>query len=157
LQNRLFLTSFQSGFFAHIKPHWMQKEKLVVMVVDDSIPIAIRLTNILYGMESVGLVLHAPDYEKAMAMLSNCSIPFLLVDINLPGKNGIEILRSINKMGYKTKVMMISNQDNSYYRELCASLGACYYFDKSDDFDKIPFIISQLVLNEQASTENYYK
>jgi len=135
----------------------MQKEKLVVMVVDDSIAIAQRLTNILYGMESVGLVLHAADYDKAMALLSHCSIPFLLVDINLPGKNGIDILRSISKTGYKTKVMMISNQSNSYYRELCASLGASYYFDKSDDFDKIPFVISQLVLNEQANTDDNYQ
>ena len=128
----------------------MQKEKLVVMVVDDSIAVAQRLTSILYGMKSVGLVLHAADYDKAMDLLNHCSVSFLLVDINLPGKNGIEILRSIEKTGYNAKVMMISNQDNSYYREICASLGASYYFDKSDDFDKIPFIISQLVQNAQA-------
>lgn len=126
----------------------MQREKLVVMVVDDHIPVAERLTNILYSMDSVGLVVHAPNYDAAMDLLSHCSISFLLVDINLPGKNGIEILRSIGKSGYKAKVMMISNQNNSYYRELCASLGASYYFDKSDDFDKIPFIITQLQLND---------
>ncbi len=125
------------------------------MVVDDSIPVAQRITSILYGMESVRLVLHAPDYDKAMALINSCEISFLLVDINLPGKNGIEILRSAGKAGYKGKVMMISNQDNSYYRELCASLGASYYFDKSDDFDKIPFIISQLQQNALAGKPQF--
>jgi len=135
----------------------MQIDKLVVMVVDDCIAVSQRLTSILYGMKSVGLVLHAPDYDKAMDLLNNCSISFLLVDINLPGRNGIEILRAIGKAGHSAKVMMISNQNNSYYREICASLGASYYFDKSDDFDKIPFIISQLVQNSEPNASNYLR
>jgi two-component system chemotaxis response regulator CheY len=127
----------------------MQTEKLIVLVVDDSIAVAERLTNILYGMESVRLVLYAADYDNAMELLNHCNIPFVLLDINLPGKNGIAILRAIRKTGHQAKVMMISNQDNSYYRDLCGSLGASYYFDKSDDFDKIPYIITQLQHVEQ--------
>jgi DNA-binding NarL/FixJ family response regulator len=66
----------------------------------------------------------------------------VLLDINLPDKSGIELLRKIKKEYKKMKVFMITNQANDYYKEICKKLGADHFFDKSKDFNLIPDLIS---------------
>jgi DNA-binding NarL/FixJ family response regulator len=65
-----------------------------------------------------------------------------LLDINLPDKSGIELLRKIKEDYKKTKVFMITNQANDYYKDMCKKLGADNFFDKSIDFNLIPDLIS---------------
>ena len=42
---------------------------------------------------------------------------------------------------------MITNQVTDHYKKLCSSLGADYFFDKSNEFEQIPGIISAIHLN----------
>lgn len=124
----------------------MKKEKSV-LVVDDCPAIAQRLADILYQTGTADVVMFASDCDQALNILQQRETSVLLIDINLPGKSGLELLRIVHETDIKTKVMIVSNHSNNYYRDLCNSLGASYFFDKSDDFDKIPFIVSQLQLN----------
>ena len=125
----------------------MQKEKSVVLVVDDSDAMAHKLAEVLYEAGTADVVMFASTCDQALSILQQRETSVLMLDINLPGKSGIELLRSIHEADIKTKVMMISNNSNSYYRDLYNSLGASYFFDKSDDFDRVPFIVSQLQAN----------
>jgi DNA-binding NarL/FixJ family response regulator len=116
-------------------------------VVDDSDAMANRLAEVLYEAGTANVVMFASTCDQAMSILQQRETSVLMLDINLPGKSGIELLRSVQRADIKTKVMMISSYSNSYYRDLSSSLGASYFFDKSDDFDRIPFIVSQLQAN----------
>jgi DNA-binding NarL/FixJ family response regulator len=124
----------------------MKKERSV-LVVDDCPAIAERLANILYKAGTADVVMFASDCDQAFNILQHRETSVLMIDINLPGKSGLELLRMVHETDIKTKVMMVSNQSGNYYRDLCSSLGASYFFDKSDDFDRIPFIVSQLECN----------
>jgi len=66
----------------------------------------------------------------------------VLLDINLPDKSGIELLRLIQERHPETAVLMISNNADQYYRNICKKLGARYFLDKSTDIDLIPSILS---------------
>ena len=125
----------------------MQKEKSVVLVVDGSDATAHKLAGVLYEAGTAEVVMFASTCDQALSILQQRETSVLMLDIDLPGKSGIELLRSVQGTDIKAKVMMISNHSNSYYRDLCSSLGASCFFDKSDDFDRIPFIISQLQSN----------
>lgn len=122
----------------------MEAQKLVILIVDDSLITNVRLGEMLEELENVRWVLHAGNFEEGMDLVSNANPDIVLLDINLPDINGIEFLRLIRHRYPAIKVVMISNQAYDHHRELCRSLGADYFFDKAREFDKIPGIISRL-------------
>ena len=65
----------------------------------------------------------------------------VLLEIQLPVKEGIGLLKHIVAHFPKTKVIVLSNLVGNYYQKLCAAAGAYRFVDKSKDFDKIPEIL----------------
>lgn len=70
----------------------------------------------------------------------------VLLDINLPGKSGIELLRKIKGSGSECEVIMITNHADDYYKKVCRDLGADYFLDKSIEFSMLPEIIGNIQL-----------
>jgi DNA-binding NarL/FixJ family response regulator len=132
----------------------MEDKKIIVLIVAADFAIAKKLSELLYEVGSVGLVLQAHNYSQAVNVLRHRNIAVAVVDIALPGRNGVELLRTMHDADYRAQTLMISDHPSSYYRDLCSSLGASYFFDKSDDFDKIPFIVAQLQLIYNARKAN---
>lgn len=122
----------------------MEKEKLTIMLVEDSRIIKERLICMLKELRNVHLVLQAGTYDEAFRLLKQEVADVLLLDIGLPGKSGIDVLRSINEYKWKLAVIVLTNQAGDYYKNLCFSLGAGYFLDKTNDFEKIPAIVAEL-------------
>jgi len=122
----------------------MNSERLDLVIVDDSDVIVKRLRTILADVERVNCVGTATNYDEAINMVKALHPKVVLLDINLGGKNGIEVLREI-KTNYKsTIVIMLTNFSGSYYRDTCKQLGAEYFLDKSSEFENIPEILKAL-------------
>ncbi|HRF18399.1 MAG TPA: response regulator, partial [Chitinophagaceae bacterium] len=88
----------------------------------------------------------ANNYDEARRLLAELNPDIVLLDINLPGKNGIEILKMIRSENKFSTVLMLTNHADAYYRQQCMELGADYFLDKSEDFGLVPGIINQLTL-----------
>jgi DNA-binding response OmpR family regulator len=114
-----------------------------VLIVDDSTMFTQRVSCLLHDF-NLHPVLQAHDYEKASEWLLKTKIDLVLLDISLPGKSGIELLKLIRKNYTGTKVLMISNHANEYYKEACLSIGADDFFDKSLDFEQMTQKVQQL-------------
>lgn len=113
-------------------------------MVDDNIEFTKRMKSLLLELTIVKDVKTAISYEEAINLLTNETPDLVLLDIHLPGKNGIEILRFIKQSGKVCKVMVVSNQADEYYRKVCIELGADYFFDKTKDFLLIPELIQKM-------------
>ena len=90
-------------------------------------------------------ILTANSYDSAVALLKTCGIDMAVLDINLGGKNGIELLIEIKAKYPVTKVVMFSNNVNHHYGDLCKKGGADYFLDKSKDFELISEIAGAIV------------
>jgi DNA-binding NarL/FixJ family response regulator len=116
-----------------------------VLIVDDSAMFTQRVSRLLHDCDcNLHPVLQAHDYEKASEWLLKTKIDLVLLDISLPGKSGIELLKLIRKNYSATKVLMISNHANEYYKQACLSIGADDFFDKSLDFEQMTQKVQQL-------------
>jgi DNA-binding NarL/FixJ family response regulator len=102
------------------------------------------MIGLLEEAEGIGYINVAHDYDEAYNCINTERPDLVLLDINLPGKNGIDLLREIKKSDIKCSVVMISNHDNEYYRDQCKQLGAEYFLDKSTDFTMVPSIIKEI-------------
>ena len=119
-------------------------EQKAILIVDDSILIIERVTEILKDLETVSSITQVHSYSEASVALEYVRPDVVLLDINLPDRNGIELLRYLKKTYPGITVIMFSNQGNEYYRDLCQKIGADFFVDKSRGFELLPGIISSL-------------
>lgn len=122
----------------------MEESLKTILVVDDSPLIIRRLLEMLSEIPNVDWIRHAGSFQEAMQVINEHRPRILLLDINLPDKSGIEILRNAKENASSVKVIMITNQANEYYQKLCVKLGADYFVDKTKEFEKIAGIIAGL-------------
>lgn len=118
---------------------------LKLFIVDDSIPIVERLTNILSGIENLKIVGLATNATKAVEYIMKSNPDVLILDIHMPDGNGIDILKQIKKEKPSIIVVMLTNYPESDYKKICKKEGADYFLDKSIEFEKIGDICRNLV------------
>lgn len=122
----------------------MGMKKLLILIVDDNMNFVKRIIGLLEDLNNIGYINVANDYEQAIKFLEEEKPDLALLDINLPGKSGIEILRKIKETNNECEVVMVSNHADEYYRNLCSELGAKYFLDKSNEFAMVPEIIEHM-------------
>jgi DNA-binding NarL/FixJ family response regulator len=116
-----------------------------VFIVDDSPLIIERLINMLEGLLPPDHIGHAGSFTDALTHIGRNPPDILLLDVHLPDKSGVELLRTVRKHYPHITVIMISNQADESYRTACASLGARCFLDKSAQFEQIPALIASLM------------
>jgi DNA-binding NarL/FixJ family response regulator len=115
-----------------------------ILVVDDSQLILTKITELLSDVHSITTLKTCGSYDQAVRYFETDKPSIALLDINLPGKSGIELLQYFKSKAPETTVIMFSNQSSDYYKKLCFSMGADHFLDKSKDFDHIPSILISL-------------
>jgi DNA-binding NarL/FixJ family response regulator len=125
---------------------------LKIVTVDDSLIIADRLQSILNQIENVDFKGNATNMNEALRLIDKIKPHIVILDIQLnketPKENGIALLKSLRKKFSEMKIIMLTNLTDRHYRESCYLLGADYFLDKSNEFEKITEIIG--ILNQQA-------
>lgn len=120
------------------------EKKFTILIVDDSSLIIERLVNLLNETLDIGKIAYRNNYEEGKKLLETEAFDVILLDISMPGRSGLDLLRFIKRNNYPITVIVMTNESDPYYRRICNILGADYYFDKFKDFEKIPVVISQL-------------
>lgn len=123
----------------HIRP--------LVLIVDDNRNYIDRLVSL---MEESGLsnpVMAAGNYNEAVKLIAKEKPSIILLDMNMPGKSGVEVLRYIREEKWNCRIIMVTNHSNESYRKLCLEAGADYFLDKTRDFAMIPSLIEKINLD----------
>ncbi len=110
----------------------MAQENLRVLVVDDNQDIRDLVVHIL---SADGFnVFAAVDGENALAILNSNSVNLVLLDVMMPGKSGLDVLRDIrsgsNKKIRDIPVMMITAKSSTEDIDKALELGATSYIVK---------------------------
>jgi DNA-binding NarL/FixJ family response regulator len=66
----------------------------------------------------------------------------VILDIQLHGKSGIELLRDIRSAGIKTHVIILTNFAYPQYQKECLEAGAEFFLSKVKEFDLLPSILN---------------
>lgn len=120
---------------------------LSVLIVDDNEEFVHRMIDLLIDVDNISSIQTANDYNEAFRMLDSKVHDVVLLDISLPGKSGIHLLQKIQELGWNCNVIMITNSSASYYKQQCLKLGVTHFLDKTNEFDKVPMIITSFSPN----------
>ena len=115
-----------------------------VFIVDDSLIVRARIVTMLSELESVEVVGHAQSSKEAAAAIPAIKPDVVILDIHMPGGNGIELLRHLKSFSPSPLVIMFTNFPFAQVRKECTLAGADYFFDKSRDFEKVAQVLGSL-------------
>ena len=113
------------------------KKQLRVFLADDSGPVVKRLIALLMAVEGVQIVGSARTVNAAIRGIQHLSPDLAILDFQLPDGTGLDILKVIKQDPLLPLVMMLTNVALPQYRVKCMEWGADYFFDKSQDFDRV--------------------
>ena len=99
-----------------------------ILLVDDESPIREMLRRFLVkkGYE----VLDTDNGDDALKIVKEESPPIVLLDIRMPGSDGVEVLRKIKETNQETGVIMITALSDKAVAEKCIEMGAFDYITK---------------------------
>jgi DNA-binding NarL/FixJ family response regulator len=117
---------------------------LKVFIVDDSVTVRERLVAMVSALPEITVVGQAQDAPEAMNGIRRTRPDVVILDIRMPGRNGIDVLRRLKQMRPAPKVIMLTNYAYQQYRKKCEQAGADFFFDKSTEFDQIPQALEQV-------------
>jgi two-component system, NarL family, invasion response regulator UvrY len=103
-----------------------------VLVVDDHEFTREGVIRILTDNFSISKIVRAGTYEAAMEQLENAKFDFIILDINLPGKSGLEVLASVRSSQPSLPVLVLSMVPVSQYARRVLQAGATGYMTKSE-------------------------
>jgi DNA-binding NarL/FixJ family response regulator len=123
----------------------MKTNALNVLLVDDVNIVLQKMKMFLSIVPSVNRVDTADSADQAYSLLESNQPQLVVLDVNMPGTSGIDMLKKIRSSERpRPVVVMLTNQKEKIYKDTCLSLGADYYLDKSKDFLCLPEIIREL-------------
>src|SRR3989338_5680263 len=99
-----------------------------LLVVDDEAEICAFLKS--FFEERLYEVITARSGEEALEKVEREKPQVLLLDIKMPGKDGIEVLREVKRKYPKVKVIMVTAVETSDKIEQAIKLGADNYITK---------------------------
>jgi DNA-binding NarL/FixJ family response regulator len=123
----------------------LTKRTLGVFVVDDSAALRVRLIEMLSQVEGVMVVGQAQDVSEAIAGIGALQPDVVILDIQMPGGSGIDVLRSLKQNHPAMIAIMLTNHPYPQYQRRCAELGADFFLSKSTDSKVLIEISERLV------------
>jgi two-component system chemotaxis response regulator CheY len=115
-----------------------------VMIVDDSDAIRMVLKDIV-TIGKHNLVGELQNGEAALQEYIKSKPDVVLLDMAMPKKDGVSVLREIIEFNPVANVIMISASDNQETVKECLRLGARAYILKPFNFQEVLDIISKVV------------
>ncbi len=120
-----------------------------VLLVDDEREFAQTLSERLMLREIGSAVVY--DGEQALKVVAEDEPEVLVLDLKMPGIDGIEVLKRIKRDHPKVEVIILTGHGSERDREMCMQLGAFAYLEKPVDIDRLSEAMQQAYDKIRAS------
>lgn len=110
--------------------------KPTILVVDDDRSIVDTITDILTD-EDEYQVMTALNGVEALRLAAAMVPDLVLLDINMPGMDGVAVLANLREKGIDTRVIVLTASNTMGLLTACYKHGACDYIDKPFDIEHL--------------------
>lgn len=103
------------------------------MLVDDHELIREGIKQLIEMEDDINVIAQVGNGDKAIELARKYVPDVILLDINMPETNGIDVLRRLKDLGIKSKVIMLTIHDDREYLLETMKIGADGYILKDSD------------------------
>jgi DNA-binding NarL/FixJ family response regulator len=115
-----------------------------VLIADNSAAVRERLADLLKEEASIRVVGLAASASEAWALFEQRQPAAVVLDIQLPDGNGLEVLRRIKEADPGCVVLMLANYNDPVFRSECRRHGADHFLCTSTEFERTAQLITLL-------------
>lgn len=102
-----------------------------VLIVDDQAPFRTAARMVVEATDGFEIVGEAETGEDSVTMAASLAPDLVLMDVNLPGIDGLEATREILAASHAVVVLLLSTYEEDEYAPKAAECGASSYIPKS--------------------------
>ena len=107
------------------------------LIVDDHSIVREGLKRILDESDDINVVAEVGNGEDAIRLVQNNKFDMIILDISMPGKSGLELLRDIKSINPKQHVLILSMHSENIYAKRTLLAGASGYMTKESASDDL--------------------
>lgn len=102
-----------------------------VLIVDDQAPFRRAAQSVVESADSFVVVGAVESAEEGLAGVDRLRPDLVLMDVNLPGIDGVEASRRLRGSHPSIRVILLSSYDEAEFADLTADCGAAAYVPKA--------------------------
>ena len=121
------------------------------LIVEDNDTFRQTLRNLLSGRFPGMHFEEARDGKETFYKIKDFQPDLIFMDIELPGKSGLEVTQQIRASGYEVVIIILTSHDMPAYREASKQCGADHFVLKgSSSAEEILSLVNTIVLNHSS-------
>lgn len=133
------------------------KDRRRILIVDDHPVVREGLVQQLNREPDLVVCAQASNVSQALAALDEYQPDLVLVDINLPGRSGLELIRDIRVLNPRIPMLVLSMHDEDVFAERVLKAGGRGYVSKEAGGDILlkairRILCGQIYVSESVST-----
>lgn len=122
------------------------------LIVDDHAIVRFGLKQLIEELYPHATVKEAASGEEAIRMLSQVRWDLMIVDVNLPGLSGLDVLKATTKLTRPAPVMMLTLHPEAQYAVRALKAGAAAYLTKDRAPQELASAIKQVLAGHKFIT-----
>jgi DNA-binding NarL/FixJ family response regulator len=130
----------------------VRKRALKVLIADDHAIVRQGLRQILQDTHDKIVIDEAENGHQVLEMVSKSAYSIILLDISMPGRSGLDILKQIKQNNREQKILIISIHPEEQYAIRALKAGADGYLTKGSSPDELITAIYSILGGEAYVT-----
>lgn len=115
-----------------------------ILIADDHSIVRLGASVIIKETLPTATILQAQTYDEVYATLNNSPIDLILLDINMPGGNNINVIKKILSIQPAIKILVFSSYEENLYALRYIGAGAAGYLNKSTAMSELKNAIQSI-------------
>jgi serine/threonine protein kinase/DNA-binding CsgD family transcriptional regulator len=114
-----------------------RKKTIRVVIADDHTLLRRTLSSYLESHDEFVVIAESGDGDTALSQTVSIQPDILILDLNMPGKGGLDVMPEIRAKAPNTKILVLTGRDDDLYIMRALRSGANGYILKSTDEQKL--------------------
>ncbi len=116
----------------------------ITVLIDDSEVVASRIGNLLNTNPSISFAGRAKSIQEGYRLIEKEKPQVVIVNSRLPDGTAISMITYLKQKYPDLQIVILSNENNNYYKTKCLQMGAARVLDKSSDLADITDVIDEI-------------
>ncbi len=125
-----------------------ERAKKKILIVDDHPILRRGLATLINQEQDLAVEGEAEDAKRAMEVIESMRPDMVIVDISLPGVDGVELIKKIKLRYADLPTLVVSMHDEALFAERALRAGARGYVMKQEAVDKVLIAIRRVLGGE---------